>query len=143
MTTQISGDTGISQVQDASIAAKDLAGGTGSGNLTQYTAAVTPLPSSGVSFSASHSLGAVPSEAVLEITCLTAELGYSIGDVIEIRGAWNGSNILIPSSVSKSTSAVGFPVTPGHTLYVQNKSTGASASPTAANWSYRFRLRAA
>lgn len=37
-----------------------------------------------------HGLGVVPKIVQLDLVCLTAELGYSVGDVVPVSG-WNGS----------------------------------------------------
>lgn len=108
--------------------------------LTVYTTAVTPLPSASAVVAVSHSLGVVPSEAVLEMTCLTAEFGYSVGDVVQMPHQWNGV-VLYPTAIWKSTTQCGFTLLPAYVLYITNKSSNANQTPTAANWSYRFRLR--
>lgn len=122
--------------KDASVTASKLSG------LTVYTTAVTPLPSAGVSLTGSHSLGVVPVEAVLELTCITAELNYSIGDVVQCASIWNGSNAQALHCY-KNTTTVGVPIPAAFNVMAFNKTTGATVNFTAANWSYRFRLRAA
>ena len=106
-----------------------------------YTSAVTPLPSAGAAVSTAHGLGATPSDVVLEITCLTAELGYSIGDVLQVNAQWNTS-IWVPTSVFKNATNVGFNLASGYVISGLNKSTGAGVQFTLANWSYRFRIKA-
>ena len=96
----------------------------------------------GVSYSAVHGLGVIPVEAVLELTCLTPEIGYSVGDVVTPLAMWNGVSDSTLMQYKNSTT-VGVPMFSGYQLYISNKSSGLSVSPTAANWSYRFRLRAA
>ena len=131
-----------SKIVDQTIQAGDLVGGTGSGGLTQYTAATTPLASSGSSYIGTHSLGVVPKEAVLEITCITAEKGYSAGDVVEIHQAWNGTGFT-SFSVWKNTTQCGSWNQTACQILILNKASDGGSSPTAANWSYRFRVRAA
>lgn len=136
--------TGISTTPaNGSITAVKIAGGTGTGNLTQYTSAVTPLPSAGGSAAVAHSLGVVPSEAVLEFTCLTADNGYAVGDVIQMPLSWNGSTPLSTPPVWKNTTQIGFNLFAAYTFCCANKGTAALAALTLASWSYRFRLRAA
>lgn len=120
----------------------DFGGGAGTGNLTTYTTAITPMPASGTLLSGAHSLGVVPAEVGLEMTCLTAEQGFSIGDVVQAYGEWNGSNA-VASLLYKTTTSVGIMPQAGYTIYIKHKTTGQIVTPTAANWSYRFRLRAA
>jgi len=143
MATTVSGTDGIDKVKDGTITAGDLAGGTGTGNLTQYTTSVTPLPASGSALTGSHTLGVVPVEAVLELTCLTAEAGYSVGDIVQ-SVLYGNNTTWYPLSVYKTTASVGvMQLSGGYVVGLQNKSTGGLSLPTAANWSYRFRLRAA
>lgn len=136
------GATGIEagSYKAGSIKPSDIAGGTGSGNLTTYTSAVTPLPATATAVSVAHGVGAVPMEAVFEVTCLTAEAGYSIGDVIQNPSLWNGSNPS-PIPVWKNATNVGVVLANTYVIYAPNKTTGAGTTLTAANWSYRFRLR--
>lgn len=136
------GSVATADLADASVTPAKISGGTGTGNLTQYTTATTPLPASGIGFTGSHSLGVVPTEAFLELTCLTAEFGYSIGDTVTPLMCWTGT-VITAHSVWRSTTNVGAFQGAGVTVCIQNKSTGAAVSPTLANWSYRFRVRAA
>lgn len=129
-------------IVDGAVTAAKIAGGTGSGNLTTYTTTTTPLPTAGSAFTGSHSLGVVPAEAVLELTCLTAEQGYSVGDVVQPAIGWNGT-VAVVMHVWKNTTSVGLFQGVGTVIVICNKTTGVAASPTVANWSYRFRLRAA
>lgn len=113
------------------------------GNPVTYTTQTTPLLGSGVSYSASHSLGVVPSEAVLEIICLTTDQGYAVGDIIENPDVWNSTTASAVKAHWKNTTNVGRIIQSGHILGAANKSTGTFATLTAASWAYRFRLRAA
>ena len=115
-------------------------GGSAANQAITYTSSVTPLPSAGGAYTASHSLGVVPASAWLEITCITAEGGYSVGDVVQTWAIWNGS-VFIASPLWKSATQVGIPIGAGGELYVSNKSTAVGFTPTPANWSYRFALR--
>lgn len=105
-----------------------------------YTPAVTPIPASGTNLTASHSFGTVPVDASLELTCLTAEQGYSVGDVVQVNTNWTGS-VYSTKSLWKSSTQVGWPVQSGTDICLPNKTTGADFTPTKANWSYRFKLR--
>lgn len=130
------------KVVNGVITAQKLSGGTGTGNITQYTAATTPLPSVGGVFTGTHAIGVVPAEAVLELTCLSADAGYAVEDVVDVTIMGNGSNFY-PFSTYKNTTGVGFKLASGYSATLTNKSSGSLVVPTAASWSYRFRLRAA
>jgi hypothetical protein len=152
MAVVIDGTLGIDTIQantvtsakivDGTIVGADLSGGTGSGALTQYTSVVTPLLGGGSLYTATHTLGVVPAEVELELTCITAERGYVTGDVIVIRQSWNGS-VTTAWTMWKNSTSVGAWLSTGFGLLINNKNTDGSGTPTAANWSYRFKLRAA
>ena len=112
---------------------------TGTG-IASYTAVTTPLPAVTVSYNVAHALGVIPASAVLELTCLTAELGYSVGDVVQVSGITNMA-VFLPSTLHKTSTTVGIPIPSGYTVGIANKSTGATSQPTVANWSYRLALR--
>ncbi|MDE3021924.1 MAG: hypothetical protein KGI54_08700 [Pseudomonadota bacterium] len=107
------------------------------------TSDVTPVPNNavGVGITASHAFGVVPSYAVLEYLCLTAEQGYSVGDVAILNSQWNGtsSNSL---NLWKSTTQVGAQPSGSTVFMLAHKTTGAAFTPTAANWASRFVLAA-
>ena len=105
------------------------------------TANVTPVPvSSGSGITASHSLGYTPFIVILEYVCLTGEQNYSMGDVVEINSIWSGTNSG-PLSIWKNTTGFGVVSASGTSIGLQNKTTGAYFSPTAANWASRFSYR--
>ena len=107
-----------------------------------YTTVTTPLPAVATSYSVAHALAAVPSAATLEVTCLTAELGYSVGDVVQVNGMSNTAlSTYYPIGLYKTTALVGIPIPTDYAISFVNKSTGAIVRPTPANWSYRFVLR--
>lgn len=112
-----------------------------SNNLTVYSPNVTPLPGVASLLTYTHGLGVVPSECSVELMCLTADLGYAVGDVVE------------PLTWTAAATATSF--TPRRTLTLVEARTGAYSgfaivnsagtysAPTAANWAYRFKLRTA
>lgn len=106
------------------------------------TAFVTPLPSPGTVVSMAHGLTAMPAEAKLEITCLVAEGGYAVGDVLQSPHMGNGAGSGWPLSVWKNASHIGFTIVTGYAIGALRKDTGQAFIPTYANWSYRFVIRA-
>lgn len=106
------------------------------GFVTETTSAVTPLATGALS--ASHSLGQVPTFALMELTCITGDAGYTAGDVAEAPGIWSGTAGHI-SQIWKTASQVGIYVNTG-TIVLPHKSTGTATTLTNANWSYRFKL---
>lgn len=77
---------------------------TGSSSFTQATAYTSPPQTltSAAQTILSHGLAGIPQIVTVEIVCQTAELGYSIGDVLEMNPAINDS--------SDSTRARGFSI---------------------------------
>lgn len=78
----------------------------------------------------------------MEFTCITADSGYSVGDVVTPVSLWNGT-VGSTSTFYKNNTTVGIVIPTGYRFYITNKSTGLTVDPTLANWSYRFRLRVA
>lgn len=108
-----------------------------------FSSPVTPLPSPPAVVSVAHGLAAMPAEAILEITCLTAEGGYSVGDVLQAPHMGNGSGAGWPLSIWKNATHIGFSLVTGYAIGALRKDTAQAFIPTYANWSYRFRVRAA
>ena len=108
-----------------------------------YTTATTPLPGTNTAISVAHGLSAIPTDVSLELTCLTADNGYAVGDVLEFGGfgVWTGSSGIDPIPLWKSATNVGFTVPNTLVIVASNKGGGAAASLTLANWSYRFKMK--
>lgn len=82
-----------------------------------------------------HSLGGMPSLVQVRLKCLTAELGYSIGDEVIINPS--ASYVSSSTGLSLVTDATNVVVrfgSSGGGLSVIRKDTGALAIITAANW---------
>ncbi len=98
---------------------------------------VATLPAAGAAVSLNHNIGTVDLSAKLEVQCTTAEFGYSVGDTVtDVNG--NTGGVAAPISIVRTNKAVGFTVTPTGSLLVLNKTTGANATMTLANWRYRM-----
>jgi hypothetical protein len=100
---------------------------------------VAGLPGTSTVFSVSDNLGTHLKEVKVEVKCLGAELGYSVGDIVEPYT--QGSSLTIPFTPRKlrnTTSA-----TTGNTTswLVGNATTGIPSSTVAANWAYRIRVK--
>jgi hypothetical protein len=106
---------------------------------TIYTTQVTPFPGAGTSITQTHTMGDVNFNAVLELTNLSAEFGYSAGDTVQWSGLVSDGSIV--SNIWKSATEVGaLNQTGASTWLIRNKTTGASVVPTPASWAYRFCL---
>ena len=114
----------------------------GISGLTITTSQTTPLPGVATAMSYTHGLGVIPVSAELEIVCLTAELGYSIGDVVTPFTTPNASYVS-PFSILKNSTIVRAATGNSVAFNVINNSTGVATACTAANWAWRFKVRTA
>jgi hypothetical protein len=96
------------------------------------------LPGSVTHLSLAHDLGAVPAFVDAFLKCVTAEHGFSVGDVVSYRAFFASVSgyetvafLLKPSS---ATVVSVFQQCNNADLRVINPSTGAVATPTPANW---------
>lgn len=110
------------------------------GSVISSTAQVTPLPSGGAPITVSHSLGVMPKQVSFELVCLTAEGGYSVGDIIQNPPIWNGSSGVAQPGIAKTSTTVSYLIPGGLGLYGPVKTTAAAFTLTAANWAYQFIL---
>jgi hypothetical protein len=109
--------------------------------LTVTSSQTTPLPASGTTMSYTHGLGVVPADAQLELVCLTAELGYAVGDVVQNPLNNGGGTYYSPVTVRKNTTVVA--ATNANAWGVNHATTGGVSNPTSANWAWRFKVRTA
>lgn len=96
-----------------------------------YTATI---PALGTNVERSHNIGTTPYIFRFLTKCTTANIGYSIGDVVEPYTI-QGATTFTPYSKYANNIKVGL------TTYgtgIQNKTTGAYDSPTYASWAYRL-----
>lgn len=101
------------------------------------TASVTPLPAAGVGVVTTIT-GGTPLRWVLEFTCIVADDGYAVNDIIINPQLWN-LTLFLPNITFANYSTIGFPPPlTGYVFYAPNKTTGVNASLTLANWSYRW-----
>lgn len=85
-------------------------------------------------------LGVVPTDIDHDLVCVTSEAGWSPGDVVtqNFHDGYGGIGFII---TSQSASEIRIRVASTRVPYVLNKTSGASAAITLANWRYRMRLR--
>lgn len=103
----------------------------------------TPLPAAGTVLSFTHGLESVPFSVEIELICLVAEFGYSIGDVVS--GAMTGSsasyytNFVIRRTATVVEAKCGGAAAP---FAIVNYTTGGFSNPTSVSWAWRFKVRA-
>lgn len=96
------------------------------------------LPGSAVQVTKSHNIGVIPDQVSFRIKCLTTDVNYAVNDVVDNVIATNGS-VWSPAPTYKTNKIVG--ITSYNTaapFALNNKTTGALASITNANWAYSF-----
>lgn len=125
------------KITDATITPNKLSG------LTITTSQTTPLPGVATVMSYTHGLGVAPASAELELVCLTADMGYSVGDIITGAGSANAANEYLPISVKKNTTAISSISGSLIAFIFAHGSTATGTTPTAANWAWRFKIRTA
>ena len=102
----------------------------------EYVSAGQTITSAG-SLSLSHGLSAVPKIVTMELVCVTAENGYSIGDVVELYpfNSSSTANVAWGASVTKNSSTVDVRFASQNPSFTGiNKTTGAQVNFTNANW---------
>lgn len=89
----------------------------------------------GIHTSSAHGLGSTPTYIVGYIECLTAQLGYNIGDRIYTGGGLGGAFNTTPSIILSADASSVYIDTEGSTSpFILNKSTSGSAQITPADW---------
>lgn len=100
--------------------------------LGRYTSADQTITSS-TPVTVSSNLGVLPRYASHKLRCLTAEQGYSVGDIVgPVMNNGTGVHIA-PVSFTRNTITM-LPGTSGTAFYSINKSSSAQAALTNANW---------
>jgi hypothetical protein len=103
----------------------------------------TPLPGVATLMSFAHGLGVAPVSAELELVCLTAELGYSVGDVLSNPVTQGSAGYLIPFTIRKTSTVVEARTGGTASFAINHLTTGVTTGLTLANWAWRFKVRAA
>jgi hypothetical protein len=102
---------------------------------TSFSAPYTPT--GGETLSAVHGKSAVPYRVQLVLECVSADLGYSIGERVTPHGYWNGSATNAISYYADAAN-VGVKCPTGFIVYILHKTTGVGATPAASKWKYAF-----
>lgn len=129
MTTQISGDTGVSQVQAGAIQASDFAAGvapifTKFYESTEQSAAVGVL-------TLAHGLSTVPKMIRVFAVCKVAEAGFSVGDIESVPDyEYSGTGIYGVSICMDNTNLT----VRVAAIATMNKLSATGFTITAANW---------
>lgn len=100
----------------------------------------TPLPAVGTLTSANHNLGVqIGVRGVCRIKCLTAEVGYSVGDEVENIGMYSAtSGIGMVQTYAITNKVIKFTTGSTQAFTVVNLTSGNTNVLTSANWSYKL-----
>ncbi len=131
------GGTAITQQTDSGYRRLDfyVAGGTWFTSTRRFKSANQTITAAGA-LTLAHGLAAQPDRCEAILTCLTAELGYNIGDEL-IMNAFSQNDGTTNRGLSVVPDATNLNVRYGSsnpTFSILNKATGVNAAPTAANW---------
>ena len=104
---------------------------------SSFVSSETAIPSGGTAATVAHGLGAIPSLVSVVLRCKTTDLGYSVGDEVQVlSSSLSGA---YQSTVYADATNVEFGLTTGSTIQIYNQSTGSLSSITAGNWKLVFR----
>jgi hypothetical protein len=106
--------------------------------MTAWSSAYTPT--GGETLSAAHGQSVVPYAVQLVLECVSADLGYSVGDRVTPHGFWNGSATNAISYYADATN-VGVKCPTGFIVYIQSKTSGSGTTPAAGKWKYAFEFK--
>ena len=109
--------------------------------LTQYNEWTLASPMvEATPYSVSHGFGGTPKLLQLVLKCLTAELGYSVGDEVQIVGNVNNTNNNGALSCWASATQVGATThASGYVHSMTHKTSGAPGNATVGNWALIIR----
>lgn len=88
MTTHISGTDGVDLIQDGTIQTPDFAAGVGPVLTKYYQSPEQTLGTTVAPFSLAHGLGAMPKLIRQTLICKVAQLGWSVGDEVDVSNAY-------------------------------------------------------
>jgi hypothetical protein len=109
--------------------------------LTQYTEWTLASPMvEATAYSVNHGLGGTPKLLQLVLKCLTTELGYAVGDEVQLSGNTNNTNNFGVLSCWASAAQVGATThASGYIHSITNKTNGSPGAATVGNWALIIR----
>lgn len=112
-------------------------------NIQVRTDEILTLPSAGAATSLAHGLSAIPSLVEGYLVCVSADAGYSVGDVVSlaavaVTGISGTYNYAGGYFVSFDATNVTITANDAATRRILTRSTGAQHTFVAANWKFRF-----
>jgi len=98
------------------------------------------IPSAGTGRTNTHALGGVPQNVRCVLVCTNADLGYAVGEEVNIEGSSDSSGGEIGwNLITTSTNITALRSSAGN-VRVMNRTTGTASSITATNWNLKAYL---
>lgn len=112
-------------------------------NIQHATNEIASLPAAGAATSSAHGLTAIPTFVTGFLVCVTADAGYSIGDVVElsaiaVTGISGSYNYAGGYFLSFDATNVTLTANDATTCKILHKTNGTQQTFTAANWKLRY-----
>jgi len=111
-------------------------------SVAQYTSASLSIPAAGATVTATHGMASRPVMWSAEFVCTTTDAGYAVGDAVDHRAVFGESSGIQYAAYAATVNATQFSIvgaTGFATINISNKSTGAYAVFTPANWALVFK----
>jgi hypothetical protein len=102
-------------------------------SISNFTTAEYALGSGGLIANTNHNMGATPAVVIWRLICKTADLGYEVGDEVDVASFYNSAS-LKPQFGSGANTTNLFLVEFSTSINVRRKDTGADDTITAGSW---------
>jgi len=106
------------------------------GTSPDFVSAEQAVSLSGATVTVAHGLGFTPTRVRWVMRCKTAELGFSIGDEVEVPSAGDSTNFGLHQSGGANATNVFLIVRAANSLQLLRYDSQTYATPTAANWKF-------
>lgn len=112
-------------------------------NIQQVTGEITTLPTAGTAANSTHSMGALPTVVHGYLVCVTADAGYSVGDVVTldaigVTGISGSYNYAGGFFVTFDGTYVTLTANDATTRKILHRTNGSQQTFTPANWKFRY-----
>lgn len=104
-----------------------------------FTSSLQALPNAGVTVNVAHGLSSMPSYWVVQLKCVTAEFGFSVGDIIQLSGNFYAPGYEAYVSWANTTSVGFLSSSTGIMPRITSRTTGNLAVITQSNWNLVFK----
>ncbi len=143
MTMKVGNGSTVTQVYRVFVGEVTIAGGvvtaiTWYALMGRYVSTFSAWPALSTAISQNSNIGITATiEPIIEAICTITEAGWAVGDIM-IPFTSPSSGFVTPLQLWHTSKQCGFTTGANFSLYGQNKTTGAQAALTIANWNYRM-----